>query len=593
MWAILKLVSVKAGKIIPLLKFLEGYQKKYLVSDLNAGITLGVLLIPQGMAYAVLAGVPPVYGLYAGLIPPVIYALFGTSPHLSVGPVSITSILVFAGISSLETPGSEEYISLVILAGLLVGVLQIVIGVLRLGFIVNLLSRPVIAGFTSAAAIIIVTSQLDSILGFEIPDVDYFYEAVIYAGVNISQIHWIPALIFMLSIVLKTLLDRIHKRIPAALIVIVLATVLSKYLDLKGLGVDIIGSIPAGFPDWAVPDLSDMDIIRLIPTVVSLLMIGIVGSISLAKAMEAKHTYYEIQPNREMIGLGLAKVVGSLFQAMPTDGSFARSSVASETGGRTSLSSVFAALLVGLCLLYFTSLLHFLPMAVLSAVIVMAVLGLIEYREAVELWRIHRSDFIMMIITFFVTLILGILDGVIWGVLLSVLVILYKSMKPRIVELGRIEETIRYGALDRPDVIPLRSDFVVVRFEDQLYFANAAYFKNAIREKLKSHGEGVAVHLILDASAMHDIDSTGIHALREIREELKLRGITIHFAEVIGPVRKLLHISGLLEEEPPYISIHNAIREIENTETVTDSDKIPGDPGTEAGSLSIRQQEKE
>ena len=547
--------------IFPFLSSMKDYGKRDFVADLYSGVTIGVLLIPQGMAYAMLAGMPVTYGLYAGLIPPVIYALFGTSPHLSVGPVAITSILILAGISRIEEVGTPEYISLVITAGLIIGLLEVGMSVLKLGFFVNFISFPVISGFTSAAAIIILVTQLKDILGISIPRFEHAYNSLLYAIQNIEYTHLITLIVFVLSTAIILLIKRLGRFWPSGLIIMIVATVISYAAELDQYGVQIIGEVPAGLPHWEWPELTMENIRKLMPTVLTMLVIGIVGSLSMAKAIESRYQYYEVKPDQELMGLGMAKMLGAFFQALPADGSFSRSSIISESGGRTVLSSVFAALLVGLTLLFFTSLLYYLPLAVLSAVIVVAVIGLIDYRQAVELWRTHRSDFIMMMITFVITIAVGIMEGVLCGVALSIFVVLYRSTHPSVVELGQIEGTTRYRNLDRYEEALGRDDIAVVRFDDQIFFANAAFFKESIRQCVKRHPVGKLKHLILDSSNIHMIDSTGIRVLREVETELARHGITLYLSGVIGPVRDILYKSKLLTEpEKHHMTIHEAVQ---------------------------------
>lgn len=563
--------------IFPWIENINDYGKRDLLADLYTGLTIGVLLIPQGMAYAMLAGMPVTYGLYAGLIPPVFYALFGSSPHLSVGPVAISSILLLAGVSSIAEVGSEQYISLVITAGLLIGVIEVAMSFLKLGFFVNFISYPVIAGFTSAAAIIIVVTQLKDILGFTIPRFDHEYDTLIYAIRHLDSTHYITLIIFLLSLGSILLIKRLGRFLPSGLIVLGVATLVCYLLELNQYGVDIIGSVPSGLPRWIWPDMKMENILSLIPTVLTILVMGIVGSLSMAKSIESRHQYYEVKPDQELLGLGMAKLAGAFFQSLPSDGSFSRSSIVSDSGGRSVLSSVFAAVLVGLTLLFFTVLLYYLPLAVLSAVIVVAVGGLIDVKVATVLWRSHRSDFMMMMITFIVTLTIGIMEGVACGVGLSIFVVLYRSTHPSVVELGQIEGSTRYRNLDRYEEALGRDDIAVVRFDDQIFFANASFFKDSIRQCVKRHPEGKLKHLILDSSSIHSIDSTGTRVLMEVEQELARKGITLHLSGVIGPVRDILYKSNLLTEpDKHHMSIQEAVEFISQRPEVPEIDYSKG-----------------
>lgn len=549
----------KISDIFPLLGTLKHYKKKDFKADLNAGITIGVLLIPQGMAYAMLAGIPPIYGLYASVIPPAIYALFGSSQHMALGPVALTSILLLSGVSRLAEVGSDLYISLVITAGLMIGLLQVTLSILKMGFFVNFISYPVVSGFTSAAAIIIIVSQISHALGIKIPQFPDSFTTVKYAVQHLWETDWITFLIFALSVLLIYLIRRFYRFLPSGLIVMAAATLTSWALRLDLLDVAIVGPIPAGLPELIMPQLHPDYIVKLLPTVLTLMIIGIVGGMSMAKFIESRHHYYEVKPDQEILGMGMAKVVGAFFQSLPTDGSFSRSWIASDTGGRTAVTSIVSSVLVGVCLLFFTSLLYYLPLSVLSAVIIVSVLGLFEFDHALYLWKTYRSDFVMLLITFVVTLTVGVMEGVACGVILSVFIILYRSTKPNVVELGQLQGTTRYRSLARYEEAITRENILILRFDEQLYFANAAFFKDSIRKSVREH-TGKLEHLILDASNIHRIDSTGIRVLQEVDQELTRKNITLHLSSVIGPVRDVLYKSGLLTEpDKHHMSIQEAI----------------------------------
>ena len=563
--------------IFPIAETLQHYGKKDFLADLNTGLTIGVLLIPQGMAYAMLAGLPVTYGLYAGLIPPVIYALFGSTPHLSVGPVAISSILLLAGVSKLAEVGSATYISLVITVGLLIGLLEISMSFLKLGFFVNFISFPVISGFTSAAAIIIMVTQLKDILGLTIPYFNHAWDTLFFAIQNIHLTHWITLAVFGISVILILLIKKMSRFLPASLIVMITATVVSYIVGLENYDVRIIGAIPSGLPQWIWPDFSLDQVVSLMPTALTMLVVGIVGSLSMARSIEAHHQSYEVKPDQELLGLGMAKIAGAFFQAIPADGSFSRSSIMSETGGRTTVSSIITAALVGLTLLFLTGLLYHLPLAVLSAVIVVSVSSLIDVPQAKTLWNSHRSDFMMMLVTFIVTLTVGIMEGVGCGVILSIFVVLYRSTHPSVVELGRIGGTTRYRNLDRYEEALGRDDIVIVRFDDQIFFANASFFKDSIRQCVQRHPSGKIKHLILDSSSIHSIDSTGIRTLKEVEQELDRKGITLHLSGVIGPVRDILYKCDLLTEPGKHhMSIHEAVQEISKNIAVPEVDYSKG-----------------
>ena len=358
-----------------------------------AGLTVGIMLVPQGMAYAYLAGMPPIYGLYAGLVPLFLYALLGTSRQLSVGPVAISALLVLSGVSVLAEPGTAQYIELVVAAGLFIGILQVILGFMRLGFLVNFLSHPVIAGFTSAAAVIIAVNQLEDALGFEIPSLESTFETFIYTIQHLDQTNWISLAICVGAMVLISTLKRINKSIPGALIAVIIGIVLTYGFGLDQMGVDIIRSVPEGLPSFRMPQLSWEILETLLPTIFTVAMIGIVESISIARVLETKHQDHTIQPNQEFFALGLAKIGGAFFQALPTSGSFSRSAVNSNNGAKTGVASLITCALIVLTLSFLTPLFYYLPKAILAAIILLAVRGLFDYKEAIHLWHTHKQDF--------------------------------------------------------------------------------------------------------------------------------------------------------------------------------------------------------
>ena len=520
------------------------------------------MLVPQGMAYAFLAGMPPIYGLYGGLVPLFLYAVLGTSRHLSIGPVAVSALLVLAGVSQLAEPGSGEYITLVIFAGLLIGIAQVLMSVLKMGFFINFLSHPVIAGFTSAAAIIIAISQLKDLLGIDIPRFAHSYETLIYAIKHISEANWVSVVMCFGSIALMVGLRKINRKIPGALTVVLLATGLTYYFELHLGGLDIVGTVPEGLPAFQVPEMSVDRFNLLLTTVLSVTIIGVVESIGIAKAFEAKHQNYVVQPNQELLALGLSKIGGAFFQALPTSGSFTRSAINNNAGGQTGISSIITALIIGLTLAFFTPAFYFLPKAVLAAIILLAVQGLFEYTEAKFLWNTYRHDFYMMLATFVVTLVVSIPVGVLTGVVLSIMAVLYRSSQPHFPVLGNIPGTTSFRNTARFDETVERKGILVLRFDDQLYFGNATYFKDRIRALIHQQ-DGHLDLMIIDASSIHDMDGSGLHALREVHFMLDSKDIRLNLTGVIGPVRDLLvksRLMNLIGKENLFMKTYDAIQ---------------------------------
>ncbi len=416
--------------IFPISESLKNYTYEDGRSDLMAGITVAVMLVPQGMAYAMLAGMPPIYGLYGGLIPLFLYAILGTSRQMSVGPVAISSLLIVAGISQIAQPMTEQYISLVLLAGLMIGIAQFSLGLLRIGFVVKIISHAVIIGFTSAAAIIIAISQLKDLLGIEIPRAEHSYQTLVYAIKHIEETNLLTLVICLGSMVLIYTLKKINRAIPGALLAVIICTLLVYWGGISDI--NIVGTVPDGLPGFSMPELDWKNISSILPTVFVVTIIGIVESIAIAKVIQGKHKDYEINPNQEFIALGIAKIGGAFFQALPTSGSFTRSAVNNEAGARSGFASIFTALIIGLTLMFLTPLFYYLPKAVLAAIILLSIFGLFDLSGAKELWRKDRYQFLVMLVTFICTLLVGIEMGVLIGVVFSLLVqFIRRLFKPK------------------------------------------------------------------------------------------------------------------------------------------------------------------
>lgn len=518
------------------------------------------------MAYALLMGVPPIYGLYSCLVPLFIYAVFGTSNQLSIGPVAVTAILVMSGVSQLAEPFSNEFVSLVIFASFLIGVLQIIMSILRMGFLVNLVSQPVISGLISAAALIIIVSQLKEGFGIEVPNYKYIYQSVWHNISHINELNLITTAIFLSSILIISLLKKWRRSFPGALLVLVIATLATYFFKLNDTGVAIMKNVPKGLPSFSIPELSYDTMVLLLPTIITVTFIGYVGSIGIAKSMEMKSRDHVVRPNQELFALGFTKIIGAFFQAVPSSGSYSRSAISDEAGGKTVITSIITGVMVLLSLLFLTSFFYYIPKATLAAIIVVSVLGLINYREAKYLWLIRRRDFIVMIITFFATLFFGIENGVLLGVILSFVFLQYYSSKPHIAELVNIPNTDHYRNIKRfPDAIQ-STDYMIIRFDNQLYFGNSSYFKDTILEYVTKR-EFAPKFLILDNTNMHDIDSTGLHVLEDIHMHLDGLNIQLLLVGTIGPIRDFLKRSGFTDKlgiENCYLTISDAVDYAEN-----------------------------
>lgn len=562
---------------IPLVETLKGYNSRAFKGDLNAGIIVAVLLIPQAMAYAVLAGLPPVYGLYASIIPLVVYALLGSSRQLAIGPVAIVSLLVFAGVGQLAEIGSDRFIQLAILTAFGVGVVQLLMGLFRMGFLVNFLSHPVISGFTSAAAVIIAASQLGNLLGIELEGGHQIHEILMSLAANLSGLHLLTAVVGGGSILLLYLLKRWKKTFPAALTVVAAGTAITAIFNLPALGLEIVGDVPRGLPSLESPAFLFSDFQALIPLILVISLVGFVESYAVAKAVANKRGY-NIDSNQELIALGGANLAGSFFQSYPTTGGFSRTAVNDLSGAKTPLASIITAALIGLTVLLLTPLFYYLPNAILAAIIIVAVIGLFDAKEMVHLWKTDRKDLAMLLVTFIATLTLGVEEGILTGVVISLIMVIYSSTTPHYAELGRLGETKNYRNIRRYEEAHVDREVLIYRFDSPLYFANVEHFRATLEEKMKERGEDLNL-VILDASAIHQIDSTGIHMLEELIKDLQVRRIDFYLAGPIGPVRDQLKRCGIFEsmEDSIFFDVADAV-EFYNSK----SDKHPGYPWSPA-----------
>lgn len=528
---------------LPILNWLPNYRKEWLKGDIAAGLTVGVMLIPQGMAYAMLAGLPPIYGLYAATIPLLVYAVFGTSRQLAVGPVAMDSILVMSGVSAFATAGSENFISIAIFLAFIQGMILVLLGITRLGFLVNFLSKPVISGFTSAAALIIGFSQLKYLLGVSIPSTNNLYIIGREALIQVSSWSWITVLVGVGGIMVIKLGKRFIPQLPGALAAVILGIGAEYSFGLSEKGMAIVGNVPKGFPSFGLPTFHTDILPELLPLALTIALVAFMEAVSVAKAIQARHKDYEVRPNQELVALGLSNVFGSFFQGFSVTGGFSRTAVNDQAGANTGLASVFSALLVALTLLFLTPLFYFLPKAILASVIMVAVFGLIDLKEPVRLWNLERRDFAMLVGTFVATLVFGIAAGIGVGVAMSIGLVVFRAAYPHVAVLGRIRDTKYYRNVSRFDNALEVPGMAIIRFDAQLFFANAAYFRDVVTQSMNSK-EGLEVVLI-DAQPINRIDSSSLSMLDELLSSCLSRGIKLQFAGVKGPVRDKLAACGL------------------------------------------------
>lgn len=554
------MMNASITRFLPGLKWVGNYNADLFKSDLTAGLTVAVMLIPQGMAYSVLAGLPPIYGLYASIVPILIYALLGTSAQLAVGPVAMVSLLIYTGVGAIADVGSDAFIQLSILTALGVGVVQLAMGLFRMGFMVNFLSHPVLSGFTSAAALIIGTSQLKSLFGVDLPSSKLIHEVWGAFFQNLGGINGVTAAIGLGSVALLMGLRKWNKKFPGALAVVVLGTAITALMSLNGQGVAIVGDVPQGLPSFGVPAFSMASLQALLPTILAIALVGYMESIAVAKSIATKRGY-KVVPNQELIGLGAANIFGSFFQSFPTTGGLSRTAVNDQSGAETNWAAIISVVFISLTLLFLTPYFYYLPKAVLAAIIMVAVAGLFDAKEMKHLWLTDKKDFAMLAATFVATLTLGIEEGIGVGVLLSIIMVVYSSSKPHVAELGRLDGTRTYRNLARYDEATRVDGVLVYRFDSPLFFGNSERFGDALREKMEAREEDIS-QVILDFAGIHSIDSTGVHALETLVDELQGNGIGVKLSGVIGPVRDILHkthVMDLVGEDHFYFDVQDAV----------------------------------
>jgi len=525
--------------------WLQKYKKKDLNGDIFAGITVSILLVPQGMAYAMIAGLPAVYGLYTAIIPQLVYAIIGTSRQLNVGPVAMDSILVMASLSVFAQVGSDQYIALALLLAFMVGFFQLLLGIARLGFIVSFLSKPVISGFTTAAAIIIGANQLKHLLGIQSSANGFIYilqDAVsAYASLSVYT--------FMVGLIAVTILLLFKKRFPKfpiSLVLVAFGSIVVYVLELQNKGVAIVGYIPKGMPSFQIPRIERETVKQLLPSAITLAFIGFMETYSIGKGIQDQQkSVTKIVPNQEMLALGLSNLLGSFFGSYPSTASFSRSAVNEQSGAKTGLASIISALLIMLTLLYLTPLFYYLPKAILGAIILVSIFKLVKIEYPKHLFKIQKQDFAMWVTTFVLTLVLGIREGIAIGVVLSICLLIYRTTKPHYAVLAKLRGAKEYRNILRFEKTDMRKDVLVFRYDSQLYFANSTHFSESILCEVAKYKSDLKL-LVIHGESISFIDSTALEELQSLITKLNEQNVIVYFTALIGPVRDFLTRSGFI-----------------------------------------------
>ena len=542
----IKALVANPSRLLPFLSWIgKCKDPSVLTSDVIAGITVALVLVPQSMAYAQLAGLPPYYGLYASFLPGIVAALFGSSRQLATGPVAVVSLMTAAALEPLAlTP--DMYVAYAIALALMVGIFQLILGTLRLGVLVDFLSHPVVIGFTNAAAIIIATSQLSKIFGVVVEKGEHHYDTIWSVIVAAStDTHMLTLGMGLLAIAIMALMKKFTPRLPNVLTAVVITTLLSYFMGYESGGGMVVGTVPAGVTMPEVPTGLSWDIlVQLMTTAVIISIIGFMEAISIAKAMAAR-TRQRLDPNQELIGQGIGNIVSGLFQGYAVSGSFSRSAVNINAGAVTGFSAVVTGLAVGATLLFLTPLLYHLPQATLAAVIMMAVINLVKIEPIIYAWRVQPHDGVVAIVTFVLTLIVAphLETGIVTGVLLSLGLFLFRTMRPRISVLSRDPD----GTLRDAEVRQLATceNISLIRFDGPLFFANTGYFSDTVLDRVASKPD--LKFVIIDAEGINEIDATGEEMLHELDKRLQSVGIELLIARAKKQIMDILKRTGFVD----------------------------------------------
>lgn len=565
------------ARLLPALDWARGYNSGYLASDLLAAVIVTIMLIPQSLAYALLAGLPAEMGLYASILPLIAYALLGTSRTLSVGPVAVVSLMTATAVGKVAQAGSIDYATAAIAMALLSGMMLLVMGILRFGFLANFLSHPVVSGFITASGIIIGLSQLRHILGIE-GHGDNIIELLSSIGHNLSGFNTVTlftgvlatGFLFWARRGLNPLLQRLGMTEGVAGIVakagpvlVILATTLASLLwDFEARGVALVGEVPRGLPAFSTPSFDLQLWSELAVSALLISIIGFVESVSVGKTLAAKRRQ-RIDPNQELVALGAANVASAVSAGFPVTGGFSRSIVNFDAGAETPAASMLAAVGIGLAAMLLTPVLFFLPKATLAATIIVAVTSLLDMQVIKRAWQYSLSDFIAVTTTIGATLLLGVELGVLAGMVSSIGLHLYKTTRPHIAVVGAVAGTEHFRNVQRHNVIT-QTNIVSLRVDESLYFANASYLEDYVYS-LIANVEGLE-HVILQCTAVNEIDMSALEALEAINHRLREQELTLNLSEVKGPVMDALQKSDFLEHlsGEVFLTQHQAVNSLKH-----------------------------
>lgn len=576
-------------RIFPLAATLSTYKRPDFSSDLTAGLVVAIMLIPQSMAYALLAGLPPQSGLYAAVLPLILYSLFGTSRTLAVGPVAIVSLMVASAIAPFAAAGTDAYVAHAVVLALLSGLFLLGLGLVRFGAVVNFMSHPVIAGFTTAAALIIGFSQFKHLLGLGLKRTYFIPDILAQAWDQIAAINPFTLFLALLSIAMlvwrgnivdfiagkgwvkEQRVDLFKRAMPLA--VMFITTFLTWIFSLADkAGVKIVGAVPAGLPGFQIPQITSSMVVDLLPTAMLISIVGFLESVSVAKSLAGKRRQ-KVIPNREFIGLGAANIGAAMTGAYPVTGGFSRSVVNFNAGAKTPVAAIVTAIIIAFVLIAFTSFLYHIPKAALAAVIIVAIATLIDIKSFKHAWEYSKADGLSYLITFGSVLWFGVEVGILIGIGMSLGLYLWRTSKPHMAVVGRVGDSEHFRNVLRHNV-RTHDNILLLRIDENLYFANVSYLEEKIQRLVADH-EGIE-HLVLIANAVNEIDASALDSLEQQRIRLADSGVTMHMAEVKGPVMDRLKHIGFISDLTPgkvFLSTHDAVEALREKEV----DYLTGD----------------
>ncbi|WP_164021661.1 SulP family inorganic anion transporter [Pyxidicoccus trucidator] len=529
---------------LPFLAWMPAWRPRMLKREMVAALTVTALLIPEGMAYAELAGVPPQTAFYAAPAALVLYALLGSSRQLIVAVSATVAVLSAATVGAMAPAGSTRFIALTAALAMLAGVISILAGVLRLGRLSQFFSESVLTGFVFGLALVIAIKQVPKLLGLE-GGGGNFFERLWHLVTHLPQAHLVTAILGAVSLALLLGIDRVSRRIPSALVVLVLGTIVAGLLGLQARGVKVVGELPAGLAGPRLPDVSWKDLVALLPGALGIALVAFAEAVGPARMMATKHRY-EVDANQELIGIGAANLGAGLFRGFPIGCSLSKTAANDAAGARSEMSSILAAGLTLLVALFFTPLFRTLPEATLGAIVVVAISGMMDVPELRRLYRLRRADFLMACAALLGVLVLDVLPGLLLAVGLSVLILVWRASKPRVSELGRTPGTLDFADVRRQPTPATIPGLLVLRPNEGLFFANATALRDAIIDRA-DRTPGVRA-LLLDLEATVDLDVPGADMLAELKDSLEHRDVTLMLSRVLEPTRRMLETSGVTEK---------------------------------------------